>query len=148
VLYCIKFSSCSLLTVHYIPRSYCSFSTLCDVVLQTPVLHVESTLSFLIVTGASPRSLARSPNSLFVQHVFHCSAVARNDVTYSFQCDRNMLRLLVSDNIKTGSTNVVKDCQGYFAIDPPSCDLKRRQDKFILRYGSTVNGFCQFCNKL
>ena len=25
---------------------------------------------------------------------------------------------------------------------------QKRQDKFILRYISTVNGFCQFCNKL
>ena len=33
---------------------------------------------------------------------------------------------------KTGSIDVVKDCQSYFAIDPPSCDLKRKQDKFIL----------------
>jgi len=31
---------------------------------------------------------------------------------------------------KTGSIDVVKDCQSYFAIDLPSCDLKRRQDKF------------------
>ena len=49
---------------------------------------------------------------------------------------------------KTGSTDVVKDCQGRFAIDLPSCDLKRRQDRFVLRYVSTVNGFCQFRNKL
>jgi len=49
---------------------------------------------------------------------------------------------------KTGSIDVVKDSQSYFAIDLPSCDLKRRQDKFILRYVSTVNGFCQFCKKL
>jgi len=49
-----------------------------------------------------------------------------------------------------GVIDVVKDCQSYFAIDLSSCDLKRRQDKFILRYisSSTVNGFCQFCNKL
>jgi len=49
---------------------------------------------------------------------------------------------------KTGSIDIVKDCQSYFAIDLPSCDLKRRQDKFIVRYISTVNGFCQFCNKM
>ena len=49
---------------------------------------------------------------------------------------------------KTASIDVVKDCQSYFAIDLPNCDLKRRQDKFILRYSCTVNGFCQFCNKL
>jgi len=48
---------------------------------------------------------------------------------------------------KTGSIDVVKDSQSYFAFDLPSCDLKRRQDKFILRYVSTGNGFCQFCKK-
>ena len=35
--------------------------------------------------------------------------------------------------LKTGSIDVVKDCQSCFAIDLPSCDRKRRQDKFILR---------------
>ena len=45
---------------------------------------------------------------------------------------------------KTVSIDVVKDCQSYFAIDLPSCDPKRRQDKFILRYISTVNGFANF----
>jgi len=49
---------------------------------------------------------------------------------------------------KTGSVDVVKDCQSYFAIDLLSCDLKRRQDKSMLRYVSTVNGFCQVCKKL
>jgi len=34
------------------------------------------------------------------------------------------------------------------AIDQASCDLKRRQDKFTLRYISTVYGFCQLRNKL
>ena len=32
--------------------------------------------------------------------------------------------------------------------DLPSCELKRKQDKFILRNIFTVNGFCQFRNKL
>ena len=27
--------------------------------------------------------------------------------------------------VKTGSIDVVKDCQSYFAIDLPSCDLKK-----------------------
>jgi len=49
---------------------------------------------------------------------------------------------------KTWSIDVVKDCQSFFAIDLTSCILKRRQDKFILRYNSTVNGFCQFCNNV
>jgi len=44
---------------------------------------------------------------------------------------------------KTGSTDAVKDCQSCFAIDLPSRVLKRRQDKFILRYISTVNVFAK-----
>jgi len=40
-----------------------------------------------------------------------------------------------------GCIDAVTDCQRYFAIDLPSCGLKRRQDKFILRCVSTVNGF-------
>jgi len=41
---------------------------------------------------------------------------------------------------------VVKDCQSYVAIDLPSCDLKRRQDKFILLFrtgSSKVVNECQ-----
>jgi len=49
---------------------------------------------------------------------------------------------------KTESIEVVRDCQSYFAIDLPSCDLKRRQDKFIIRYISTGNAFCQYCYML
>jgi len=49
---------------------------------------------------------------------------------------------------KTGSVDVVKDCQYYFAIDLPSCVLKKRQDKFILQYKSTVNNFCKLCINL
>jgi len=51
---------------------------------------------------------------------------------------------------QTGSIDVslVKDCQSCFATDLPSYVLKGRQDKFIVRYNSTVKGFCQFCNKL
>ena len=45
-----------------------------------------------------------------------------------FTLNRLCMKLL-----KTGSIDVVKDCQSYFATDLPSCDLKRRQDKFILR---------------
>jgi len=47
-------------------------------------------------------------------------------------------------NVKSTASRHYK----YWPIDLPSCDLKRRQDKFILRYVSTVNGFCQFCKKL
>ena len=44
---------------------------------------------------------------------------------------------------KTGSINVVKDCLSCFAINLPRCICKKRQDKFILRYNSTINGFWQ-----
>jgi len=49
---------------------------------------------------------------------------------------------------KTGSIDVVKYCQNYFAIDLPSCVFKKRQDTFTLRYKSTVNNFCKFCINL
>jgi len=49
---------------------------------------------------------------------------------------------------KTGRIDVAIDCQRYFAIDLPSCDLKRRQDKFILQYVSTVNGFLSILEKV
>ena len=49
----------------------------------------------------------------------------------------NRLRMKL---FKTGSTDVVQDCQSCFAIDLPSCDLKRRQDKFTLRYISINSG--------
>ena len=49
---------------------------------------------------------------------------------------------------KTGSIDVIKDCQSCFVIDMPRCVLKRRQDKFILRYISAVNGFANFAKKV
>ena len=44
--------------------------------------------------------------------------------------------------------HIGKDRPSCFAIDLPSFVLKRRQDKFILRYISAVSRFCHFCNKL
>ena len=50
---------------------------------------------------------------------------------------------------KTGSIHVVKDCPSSFAIYYRPAELclykKSMQDKFILRYNSTMNGFCKFC---
>jgi len=43
--------------------------------------------------------------------------------------------------LKNGVIDAVKDCESCFAIDLPSCVLRRKQDKFILRYISTVNVF-------
>ena len=63
----------------------------------------------------------------------------RSSIDSSFLSNRLCMKLF-----KTGSIDI---CQSNFATDLPSCDLKR-QDKFILRYSCTVNGFCQFCNKL
>jgi len=78
---------------------------------------------------------------LFDNGAFQSGKADRHSLDFIFNC-------LCMKLFKTGSIDVVKDCQSYFATDLPSCDLKRRQDKFILRYISTVNGFCQFCNKL
>jgi len=49
---------------------------------------------------------------------------------------------------KTGSIDVAKDCQSFFAIDLSSCVLKRRQYKFVLRYKNFYSQFFQFCSFL
>jgi len=82
-----------------------------------------------------------TPILLYWLECFQLGKADRHSLDFTF--NRLCMKLF-----KTGSIDVVKDCQSYFAIDLPSCDIKRRQDKFILRYISTVNGFCQFCNKL
>ena len=57
---------------------------------------------------------------------------------------RSMSNMTKIHQHQTGSIDVVKDCLSCFAIDLPSCICKKRQDKFILRYNSTVN--CFFVN--
>jgi len=65
-----------------------------------------------------------------------CFQLGKTDLrSLDFTFDRLCMKLL-----KTGSIDVVKDCQSYFATDLPSCGFKRRQDKFIVRDISTVNG--------
>ena len=64
---------------------------------------------------------------LYGLECFQLGQVDRSSLDFTF--NRLCMKLF-----KTGSIDVVKDCQSYFATDLPSCDLKRRQDKFILRY--------------
>jgi len=77
--------------------------------------------------------------------VLECFQLGKADLhSLDFTFNRLCMKLF-----KTGKIDVLKDSQSYFATDLPSCDLKRRQDKFILRYISTVNGFANFvksCN--
>ena len=82
-----------------------------------------------------------TPIFLYGSECFQLGKADRHSSDFTF--NRLCMKLL-----KTGNIGVVKDCQSCFAIDLPSCVLKGRQDKFISRYISTVNGFCQFCNKL
>jgi len=77
-------------------------------------------------------------------HGLECFQLGKADRhSLDFTCNRLCMKLS-----KTWSIDVVKDCQSCAAIDLPSCALKRRRDKFILRYISAVNGFCQFYNEL
>ena len=71
-----------------------------------------------------------TPVLLYGLEYFQLGKADRHSLDFTF--NRLCIKLF-----KTGSIDVVKDCQSYFAIDLPSCDLKRRQDKFILRYIST-----------
>jgi len=82
-----------------------------------------------------------TPILLYGLECFQLGMVDLHSLDFTFNC-------LCMKLFKTGSIDVVKDCQRYFAIDLPSCHLKGRHDKFILRYVSTVNGFCQFGKKL
>ena len=49
---------------------------------------------------------------------------------------------------KTKSIDVVKACQSFTGSEFPSCVLKRKTDKFILRFNCVENTFCNFCSSL
>jgi len=49
---------------------------------------------------------------------------------------------------KTNSIDVVKTCQSFTGSEVPSCVLKRKTDKFILRFNCVENTFCNFCSSL
>ena len=88
--------------------------------------------------------LVRTKCTTILLYGLECFQLGKADLRcLDFTFNRLCMKLF-----KTGSIDVVKDCLSYFAIDLPSCGLKRRQDKFIVRDISTVNGFCQFCNKM
>ena len=40
--------------------------------------------------------------------------------------------------------DVVKACQSFTGSEVPSCVLKRKTDKFILRFNCVENTFCNF----
>jgi len=74
------------------------------------------------------------PQKTILLHGLECFQLGKADLdSLDFTFNRLCMKLF-----KTGSIEVVRDCQSYFDIDLPSCDLKRiRQDKFIIRYIST-----------
>ena len=45
---------------------------------------------------------------------------------------------------KTKSIDVVKACQSFTGSEVPSCFLRRKTDKFILRFNCVENTFCNF----
>ena len=49
---------------------------------------------------------------------------------------------------KTKSIDVVKACQSFTGLEVPSRVLKRKTDKFILRFNCVENTFCNFCSSL
>jgi len=69
----------------------------------------------------------RTPILLYGLECFKLGKADQHSLDFTF--NRLCMKLF-----KTGSIDLVKDSQSYCAIDLPSCDLKRRQDKFILRY--------------
>jgi len=74
--------------------------------------------------------LVRTKCTPILLYRFECFQLGMTDLhSLNFTFNRLCMKLF-----KTGSIDVVKDCQRYFAIDLPSCHLKRRQDKFIVYY--------------
>jgi len=53
-------------------------------------------------------------------------------------------RLYPAPKTKTESIDVVKACQSFTGSEVPSCVLKRKTDKFILRFNCVENTFLQF----
>jgi len=88
--------------------------------------------------------LVKSKCTPILLYGLECFQLGKADLhSLDFTFNRLCMKLF-----KTGSIDIVKDCQNYFAIDLPSCMLKKRQDKFIARYKSTVNNFCKCCINL
>ena len=44
---------------------------------------------------------------------------------------------------QTGDINIVKSCQSYLSFDLPSVLLKKRAEKFDIKYKNNVNLLCQ-----
>jgi len=49
---------------------------------------------------------------------------------------------------KTNSIDVAEACQSFTGSEVPSCVLKRKTDKFILRFNCVENTFCNFCSSM
>ena len=49
---------------------------------------------------------------------------------------------------KTKSIDVVNTCQSFTGSEVPSRILKRKADKFILRFNCVENTFCTFCSSI
>jgi len=113
----------------------------------TRLLSIAVTIFGKLLNSASEKvilELLRTKCTPILLYGLECFQLGKADVhSLDFTFNRLCINLF-----KTVSIEVVRDCQSYFAIDLPSCDLKRRQDKFIIRYISTGNGFCQYCYKL
>ena len=65
--------------------------------------------------------LVRTKCTPILLYELKCFQLAKADLpSLDFTFNRLCMKLF-----KTGSIDVVKDCQSYFAIDLPSCDLKK-----------------------
>ena len=63
--------------------------------------------------------------------------------SFDFTFNRLFMKLF-----KTKSIDVVKACQSFTGSEVPSCALKRKTDKFILRFNCVENTFCNFCSSM
>ena len=92
--------------------------------------------------------------SKHIQNNIYCTCYNSN-TNYSESCQLSNADLrsldftfnrLFMKLFKTKSTDVVKACQSFTGSEVPSCVLKRKTDKFILRFNCVENTVCNFCS--
>jgi len=80
------------------------------------------------------------PILLYGLESFHLSNADLRSLDFTF--NRLFMKLFKTNSID------VKACQSFTGSEVPSCVLKRKTDKFILRFNCVENIFCNFCSSI
>ena len=96
----------------------------------TRLLSIALTIFGKLLNSASEEvilELVRTKCTPILLYGLECFQLGKAELhSLDFTFNRLCMKLF-----KTGSIELVRDCQSYFDIDLPSCDLKRRQDNYL-----------------